>query len=299
MSNQKTSIMNLVEKQEKQNIVKSTFSTLTNNTSNQKTLIVSLVGAPNAGKSTLTNNIIGDKITITSPKAHTTIKITKGIFVKDDTQLVFLDHPGFMRGNWSLDDQADHTCVIIDATHPWQHRIKQYIKLLQDNKCSFSVVVNKGDLIPRTRWVEIINELQEIDYKDVVWFVSALYGKGIDGLLEYLIELAYPMSWLFDVNIKHDQTDEEIVLECVREKVFHLTHKEVPYGVKLDIEKSRFTVKGWECHIVIKVPRIGQKAIVIGRNGSVIKAIGQAARTELCMKFGPGSLFLRCVVSDK
>lgn len=262
--------------------------------SSQKILTISLIGAPNAGKSTLINLIIGEKVSSMSPKPHTTRVPVKGVYTKNDTQLVFLDTPGFTHAQAPLEIDSDCICLILDATHPWQYNNKTRIEqLLNMQNIIFYIVINKGDLIPKDQWVALIQELQSMGYKDIIWFTSALYNKGVDKLLESLIKQAEPGEWWFESDKKHELTKKEIVIECIREKIFHLTHKEVPYSITFDVDEISFRKnKPWLAKVYLNTERDGQKNILVGKNGNNIKSIGQAARMELCSRFGPGSLFL-------
>lgn len=258
----------------------------------QKLITISLVGAPNAGKSTLINLIVGDKVSAISPKCHTTRQQMLGVKTIDNVQMIFLDNPGFMSNNSKIDLESDYICIVLDATHPWQYSIKRHITELIQAKADFLIIINKGDLISKERWIELIDSIKLLGYQEAIWFISALYNKGVDKVLNFLHTQAQPRTWWFDENTKHTQSRKQMVLECVREKVFHLTHKEIPYGIELRMEEFTFGRK-WKAFVIVKTERKGQKSILIGKNASVIKSIGESARLELCTKFGPGSLFLK------
>lgn len=265
---------------------------------NQTLLTINLIGPPNAGKSTLANLLTGEKISTISPKAHTTIKQIIGIHTTNNFQLILLDNPGFTHNNTNInnyinENESDYLCLIIDATHPWQYNIKKHITHLIETKTPFTIIINKADLIPKNKWIELIETIKLLEYKNQIWIISALYNKGVEPLLQFLESKAKKESWWFDPKTTHTQTRQEIITECIREKIFHLTHKEVPYGIELQTEEIKFNNRTWKAIINLKTQRIGQKAILIGKNGETIKAIGQAARIELCHKFGKGSLFLK------
>lgn len=276
--------------------------------SKQKTLIVTFIGAPNVGKSTIVNSLIGEKISAISPKPHTTRLYLRGMLTEENTQLIFVDTPGFMHQKAKMDTDADVVCMVLDAKNPWQYDMKNRIqKLLEQlEQDQFYIAINKSDIVSKDQLFAIIQELIGFGYKNQVWILAAIARKGLEQLKQELINLALPYPWLFPADMKHELEDKDIVIETVREKIFHLTYHELPYTIKLELvdfqppkktknneEDGRSSGgKKWSATILIKTDKASQKNIVIGKGGRTIKAIGEAARVELCSRFGPGHLFL-------
>lgn len=274
--------------------------------SNQKTLIITFIGAPNVGKSTIVNSLIGEKISAISPKPHTTRLYLRGMLTEENTQLIFVDTPGFMHQKAKMDTDADVVCMVLDAKNPWQYDMKNRIqKLLEQlEQDQFYIAINKSDIVSKDQLFEIIQELIGFGYKNQVWILAAIARKGLEQLKQELINLALPYPWLFPADMKHELQDKDIIIETVREKIFHLTYHELPYTIKLELIDFKEPKKGkdasgknvgnknWSASILIKTDKASQKNIVIGKGARTIKAIGEAARVELCSRFGPGHLFL-------
>lgn len=262
----------------------------------QKTLTVSIVGVPNAGKSTLLNKLIQDKISAISPKPHTTRKTALGILTKEDVQLVFLDTPGFTKSDLSVNNKGDVICFIIDGLNPWRYQVHNKIKTLLEQGQNLKIWINKIDTIGKPRLAEIMKEIQDLGYTDVIGVMSAVNGIGIAEFIDTLSDNALDYPWLYEKDQKHTMTNEEIVKECIREKIFHITYHELPYETEVEVRELKFSEEGkekWRAEVVIKTQKEGQKIILIGKGGSVLKKIGQAARLELITRWGHGSLFTK------
>ena len=256
---------------------------------------VALIGAPNVGKSTLMNQLLKEKISITTPKAQTTRNRILGILTQPEFQIIFMDTPGVHKAqdpfNQMLVDTAlstlndvDAVCFMIEA--PESNRevnefIVQKLKvmdtpvLLAINKVDR--LHNKNDLLP------IIERYQHLMPFHAIVPVSALDGEGMEGLLDLLVNLLpegpryYPEDYLTDL------PERFLVAELVREKIFHLAHQEVPYAVAVTVEKfTEVEEKNRiDIEVTIHVERDSQKAILIGKKGLMLKEVGKQARADI------------------
>lgn len=264
-----------------------------------KLLTISFVGAPNVGKSTLTNAIFGEKVTICSAKAHTTNQTIRAIKNIGNTQLVLLDHKGFVNRVWTSSlELGMKACVVIDASRPYQHDIKAYIKMLLQQEINFTIIVNKCDTVKKKDLFELATAIQALGYTDQIWFVSAILQKGITALLQYLIGQAESSPWLYGRGgLPTDRRAEQRTRleQCIREKIFHTTSLEVPYLTKIQIVKLIVGRGFWRAKVNIRCSKLSHKPILIGKHASVIKKIGEAARAELSFRWGRGDLFLEVI----
>lgn len=273
-----------------------------NGNSNQhthhKTLIITFIGAPNAGKSTIVNGLIGEKISAISAKPHTTRLYLRGVLTEGNTQLVFVDTPGFMHQKAQMDTDADLVCLVLDAKNPWQYNMKERIKTLinQLDEGSFHIIINKSDTVRQDELLFIIQELVELGYKNMALVLAAIQRKGLPQLKDFLIKVALPYPWLFDKDTKHEMSTEDIIVETIREKIFHLTYHELPYTTKIELvslsQEGQGKSKRWVARAIIRTSKQSQKSILIGRGAQTIRSIGEAARVELSSRFGHGNLFL-------
>ncbi len=207
----------------------------------QKTLMVSVVGVPNAGKSTLINNIINEKISAVSPKPHTTRTTVYGIYTKDDTQIIFMDTPGFMRSNMSVNNQGDIMCFIIDGLNPWAYNVKEKIKNLI-GKVELLIFINKIDAMRSADYMEIMEELRKLGYHGSIGGLSGMYKRGVEELKQQLMDRALEYPWLFEANQKHTLTMQDIIKECIREKIFHIAYHELPYNSEVEVKDLTFFI---------------------------------------------------------
>ena len=254
---------------------------------------VALVGRPNAGKSTLLNALIGDKIAIVSDKPQTTRNRIVGILTEARGQVVFFDLPGvhkplhrmntqMMREVRSAIEEVDLVLHLVDAAAPWGGGEEYLFGLLEPVRPQVVGLLTKIDLVrPKSELLPLIARYQERRPGTTVVPISALEGDGTDGLLDDLFALLPEGPPLYPADLTSIQTERFFVGEVVREKLLERTRDELPYttGVVVDLFDEGERLLHLEA--VIYVERKSQKGIVIGKGGSMIRAVGQAAREEL------------------
>jgi GTP-binding protein Era len=254
---------------------------------------VALIGAPNAGKSTLLNRLVGRKLAIVTPKAQTTRTRLLGIAVEGNAQLVYVDTPGIfaprrrldramVAAAWSGAEDADETVLLIDAARPIGSDTRPILDRLAERSRKSILALNKIDLVRRDRLLGLAAELAKAGNFDPVFMISGLNGDGVDDLKRHLAAAVPPGPWLFPEDQLSDATERLIAAEITREQVFLQLHDELPYASTVETE-------GWEerrdgsvrIDQIIYVERSSQRAIVLGDHGRRIKAIGARARAEL------------------
>lgn len=254
---------------------------------------VSIIGRPNAGKSTLLNSILGEKVSIVSPKPQTTRNVIRGIKNIEDCQIVFLDTPGIHKGRGLLNEfmvkaalqslrDVDAVIYLVEAG-----RIsgddRFIIEGLKRLDCPVILGINKIDTIDKREALPLIDTFSKLlTFKDIVP-ISALKGDGVDILLKIVSGLLPEGPKYFPDDILTDQPERFVVAEIVREKVFRFTHEEVPYSTAVAVERFEEKKGGSLVSIsaTITVERDSQKAIVIGKKGVMLKKIGTAAREDI------------------
>ena len=254
---------------------------------------VALLGAPNAGKSTLTNHFAGSKVSIVSPKAQTTRTTVKGIGIWQNTQIIFLDTPGIFKPKRRLDramvasawggvSDADMVALLVDAKRGFDEETRAIIEKLKENNTSALLVINKIDLIKHERLLELADELNRIYNFTETFMVSALNGKGLDDFYDYLAEHLPISPWYYPEEQMSDLPLKLLAAEVVREKLFLYLRQEIPYALTVEPELwERREDDSVRAEMTIYVERDGQKQIILGHGGQMIKKIGQAARKEL------------------
>ena len=254
---------------------------------------VALLGAPNAGKSTLTNNFIGSKVSIVSPKAQTTRTTVKGIGIWKNTQIIFLDTPGIFKPKRRLDramvasawtgvGDADMVTLVVDAKRGFDDETKAIIEKLKENKTEAILVLNKTDIVKKEVLLELTQTLNNAYNFKETFMISALTGKGADDFYDYLADHLPQSPWYYPEDQMSDMPLKLLAAEIVREKLFLYLRQEVPYALTVEPELwDRRTDGSVRAEMTIYVERDSQKQIVLGHNGSMIKKIGQTARKEL------------------
>lgn len=254
---------------------------------------VALLGAPNAGKSTLTNNFAGSKVSIVSPKAQTTRTTIKGIGIWQNTQIIFLDTPGVFKPKRRLDramvasawggvGDADIIALVVDAKRGFDEETKAIIAKLKETNTPALLVLNKTDLVPNERLLPLAQELNEAYPFTETFMISALNGNGTDDFYDYLAQHLPVSPWFYPEEQMSDMPLKLLAAEIVREKLFLYLRQEVPYALTVEPELWERREDGSvRAEMTIYVERDSQKQIVLGRNGSMIKKIGQSARHEL------------------
>ncbi|MBO5038974.1 MAG: GTPase Era [Alphaproteobacteria bacterium] len=254
---------------------------------------VALLGAPNAGKSTLTNNFAGSKVSIVSPKAQTTRTIVKGIGVWGNAQIIFLDTPGVFKPKrrldramvasaWSGVGDADIVALVVDAKRGFDEETQAIIDALKANQQKACLVLNKIDLVKNETLLELAAALNKEYAFDETFMISALVGKGVDDFYDYLAKNLPVSPWLYPEEQMSDMPLKLLAAEIVREKLFLYLRQELPYALTVEPELwERRDDGSVRAEMTIYVERDGQKQIVLGRGGAMIKKIGQSARREL------------------
>lgn len=252
-----------------------------------KSGFVALIGRPNVGKSSLINTLVGQKIMITSEKPQTTRNQLRGILTKPEYQLVWIDTPGLHRPLHELGNRmvksaqralfsVDLALWILDASMGLTASDQKVMATLKGAEIPILVVWNKMDIVAEAK------ELPEIPGFEQVFEVSALTGAGLDSLLETVVAIVPEGPAFYPPEMVTDHPERFIAAEFVREQVLHHTSEEIPHAIAVQVEEFKERENG-RVYIaaVIHVERDSQKGIVIGANGSKLKAIGQAARQDL------------------
>jgi GTP-binding protein Era len=258
----------------------------------QKLLVVSIIGKPNAGKSTLLNCLVGQKVSIVTHKVQTTRNVIRGILTDDDTQIVFIDSPGIfdpkrrlersmVRAAWSSVVGSDLVIIIIDASTEIDDETKQIIDRIISQKLDFIIILNKIDIcaenIKKNR--EIIKNIYN---SSEIFEISAKHREGIDDLLLNLKARAYRGEFLYPEDDITNASSKFIAAEITREKLFLNLEEEIPYRLTVDTELWKYKQDGSiEIRQVIIVTRETYKTIILGKNGNKIKLIGTQARKEI------------------
>lgn len=253
---------------------------------------VALVGRPNVGKSTLLNQLLGQKIAIVTPKPQTTRGRILGILTLPEAQIVFVDTPGLHEAKTLLNrrmvqlakeamDEADVILWLVDATSGVTAEDESLATRFQSDTSRLCVALNKIDCLERDALLPILARLGELLPDVDVVPISAKEAANFPELLRVLVQKLPPGPPLYDPDTLTDQTERTLVQEIIREKVFLQTHEEIPYSVAVTVEHYEDKGNVVVIHANIHVERESQKPILIGRAGQRIKAIGQAAREEI------------------
>ena len=264
---------------------------------------VAILGRPNVGKSTLLNQILGQKIVITTDKAQTTRKRIKGILTEDRGQIIFVDTPGVHRplnklGEFLLDEakvavpDADLVLFLVDGSEPAGKGDKWIVEnILKQSKIPVVLVMNKVDKLKKTEKVEenLISYKTLFEENIPVVRISAKTGRNKDTLLSNIFKKLPEGDYLYPEDVVTEENMRSVAEEIIREKVLRCTYKEVPHAVAIKLEECRPAVKNEHVQYlraVIYVEREGQKHIILGRKGEKLRDIGAAAREELEELFG-------------
>jgi len=254
---------------------------------------VALIGAPNAGKSTLTNALVGSKVSIVSRKVQTTRTLVRGIATHGPAQIVFVDTPGIfaprrrldramVSSAWSGARDADLVALLVDAGRGLEEEAAMILGRLAGVSRPKLLILNKIDTAPKTALLALAKTANERVAFDATFMVSALTGDGLGDLKAWLAERMPPGPWLYPADQISDAPLRQLAAEITREKLFERLHQELPYQstVETDLWKE---LRSGEVRIeqTIYVERENQRKIVLGKGGRTIKAIGEAARREL------------------
>jgi GTP-binding protein Era len=271
--------------------------------------LVAVVGAPNAGKSTLVNALVGQKVAIVSPKAQTTRTRLMGVAIEGDTQLLLVDTPGIFEPKRRLDramvaaawggaEGADLLVLVVDGKGGLGSKVTGIVESLKDRPEPKHLVLNKVDLADKAKLLIHAERLNALAAFDETWFVSAQTGDGLPELKRAFAAAMPEGPWHFPEDQVSDATERALASEVTREQLYLQLHAELPYASTIETEKFEEREDGSvEIHQQILVERPTQRAIVLGKGGARIKEIGARARTELAAITGrPVHLYLHVKV---
>jgi GTP-binding protein Era len=259
-----------------------------------------IIGAPNAGKSTLVNALVGTKVAIVSPKVQTTRMAVRGVAIRGETQIVFVDTPGIFKPRRRLDramvnaawagaGDADAIVLIVDApdlvAQPEGLAARDttaIIEQLKKTERKAALVLNKIDGMKRTDLLPLIQRLNDDNLFEQVFLISALKGEGVGEVGDWCAARMPQSIWLYPPDQAADMTSRLLASEITREKIYLRLHDELPYASTVEAEKWEERPDGSvKIDQTIYVQREGQKAIVLGKGGATIKKIGELARAEM------------------
>lgn len=266
---------------------------------------VALIGAPNAGKSTLLNALVGVKVSIVTHKVQTTRALVRGIAMDGNSQIVFVDTPGIFRPKrrleramvdtaWGGARDADMVALLIDAKKGITDAVEEILTKLADVKLPKILILNKIDITKREKLLELAEAANRLVPFDQTFMVSAQTGSGLDDLLGFLADRMPEGPWLYPEDQASDLPMRMLAAEITREKLFMRLHEELPYMSTVETEQWEQRKDGSaRIEQTIYVERDSQKMIVLGKGGRTIKAISQAARADIAEAAGcPVHLFL-------
>jgi GTP-binding protein Era len=269
---------------------------------------IAILGAPNAGKSTLVNSIVGGKVSIVSSKVQTTRQRILGIAIRNQTQLILLDTPGIfspkrrleramVKAAWDAGQEADALVLMVDVCDS----LTKAFSILESAKDrSITLVLNKVDLIEKEKLFNLIEKFQNFSNISRVFMISALTGDGVEDLVDHLCTLLPEGPWLYPDDHLTDLPQRIWAAEITREQLYHHLHQELPYETMVETENwEEFDNGSVKINQVIYVARDGQKGILLGKKGQKIKDISSSARQELMLHLDrPVHLFLHIKVIE-
>lgn len=254
---------------------------------------VALIGAPNAGKSTLLNTLVGSKVSIVSRKVQTTRALVRGIAIEGAAQIVFVDTPGLFKPKRRLDramvtsawggaGDADAICLLLDVRKGLDEENEAILGRLPGLRQPKLLILNKIDLIERSRLLELAASINARLPFDDTFMISALTGDGVEALRKRLAALMPEGHWLYPENQISDAPLRMLAAEITREKIYERLHEELPYESTVETDQWQTRPDGSvRIEQTVFVERESQRKIVLGKGGQTIKAIGQAARRDI------------------
>ena len=270
---------------------------------------VAVIGAPNAGKSTLVNALVGQKVAIVSPKAQTTRARLMGIAIDGPTQILLVDTPGIFEPRRRLDramvaaawtgaQDADLILLVIDASEKVR---EQVLESLEKREQPLFLALNKIDLVKKEKLLALAADVTARLNPEKVFMISAAQGDGVADLKQALADAMPEGPWLYPEDEVSDATDRMIAAELTREQIVNQLHQELPYATAVETETWTDRPDGsTEIRQQVLVERDSQKAIVIGKGGRRLKEIGAAARAQIAEHLGrPVHLFLHVKVNPR
>lgn len=273
--------------------------------------VVAILGAPNAGKSTLVNALVGQKVAITSPKAQTTRTRVLGVALEGETQIVLVDTPGIfapkrrldramVQAAWGGAQDADVIALVVDAKGGLGGKVEGIVEGLKGRPEPKYLILNKVDIADKGKLLIHAQRLNELlDFRET-FFVSAASGDGVAELKTAMAKAMPEGPWHFPADQVSSATDRMLSAEITREQLYHQLHAELPYAAAVETEQYTERPDGSvEIHQQILVARATQRAIVLGKGGQRLKEIGSKARAELSALLGcPVHLYLHVKVKE-
>lgn len=273
--------------------------------------LVAVIGAPNAGKSTLVNQLVGQKVAITSAKAQTTRARMLGIALHGETQMILVDTPGIftprrrldramVSAAWEGTEAADAVLLLVDPVKQRRHELEPLLEALTARPERKILVLNKVDVAKKEPLLALAQELSgKVDFAEI-FFVSALTGDGVPEMKSALAQMMPEGAWMYPEDQVSDASERLLAAEITREQLYRQLHEELPYDSAVRPESYQQRPDGsLQIHQQIVVGRESQRPIVLGKGGSRIKAIGEAARKELGEMLGVKvHLFLHVKVEE-
>jgi GTPase len=273
---------------------------------------VALIGAPNSGKSTLTNALVGAKVSIVTHKAQTTRGPVRGIALFGESQVILVDTPGIFQPKrrldramsqaaWERAGDADLVALVIDAQYGIDRMLQPLLEHLPDVKRPAIAILNKVDLVQKPELLRLAGDLSALKRFDQVFMVSALTGDGVGDLKAYLASAVPEGPWLYPEDQLTDVSLRQSAAEITREKLFLRLHDELPYTLTVETAEWKELADGSiRIEQTIFVERESQRKILLGAKGQTIKEIGKAARAEIGEMAGvPVHLFLFVKVRER
>jgi GTP-binding protein Era len=273
---------------------------------------VAVIGAPNAGKSTLVNALVGQKVAIVSAKAQTTRARLMGIAIEGGAQILLVDTPGIfqprrrldramVQAAWSGAEDADLVLLVIDSDAGITAEVERAIAGLEKRQHPLFIALNKVDLVKKEKLLGLSAQLTDRLHPDRVFMISAVQGDGVADLKAALAAVMPDGPWLYPDDEVSDATDRMVAAELTREQIYEQLHQELPYASAVETETWEDRPDGSTAiRQQILVERDSQKAIVIGKAGRRLKTIGQAAREAIAQHLGRKvHLFLHVKVNPK
>ncbi|GHE56949.1 GTPase Era [Camelimonas fluminis] len=254
---------------------------------------IALIGAPNAGKSTLLNALVGAKVSIISRKVQTTRVLVRGIAIHGDSQMIFVDTPGIFRPKRRLDramvttawggaGDADVVCLLVDARKGIDEEVEAVLERLADVRKPKVLILNKIDLIQRERLLALAAAVNGKGEFQRTFMISAMKGDGVEDLKTWLAERMPVDHWHYPEDQIADAPLRQLAAEITREKLFDRLHDELPYASTVETDTWTQQRDGSvRIEQTIFVERESQRSIVLGKGGQTIKAIGSAARVDI------------------
>ncbi len=275
---------------------------------NTKTAMITIAGRPNVGKSTLTNYLVGEKITIVSNKPQTTRNRICGIVTRDNLQFVFVDTPGYHRARTKLGDymvsavresiaDVDATILVVEPIASVGAQEEALLEQLRGSRVILAI--NKIDTVEKDKLLEVIDVYAQTGAFDAIIPISAKTGDGVEELLHECEKYAVDSPFLFPEDVTTDQPEKQVMAEIIREKLLWCLEKEIPHGTAVEI--TRFTERDngiIDLDATIYCEKASHKGIIIGKQGAMLKKISSLARQD-CERFMGTKVYLTTWVKVK